>query len=71
MKLLSETLRQAVRDSGLSLYRIAAETGLDLDVLSRFMKHQARMRIDHADRLAAFLGLELRKAAGKGSGRKG
>ena len=59
MASLTETIRQAVTDSGISRYRIAHETGLPESSLSRFMNGKGAYSgtlegiIDH-------LGLEVR-----------
>jgi transcriptional regulator with XRE-family HTH domain len=57
---LSEALRQAIRDSGLALAALERETGVQRMSIGRFMRGERSLRLDKADRLAAFLGLELR-----------
>lgn len=57
---ISDPLRAAVRDSRMSLSALAKEAGITASILSRFMAHETRLRIDHADQLARCLGLELR-----------
>lgn len=64
---MTETLRTAIRDSGESLYAIAAATGLQRPSLSRFMGKGQSLRLDMADRLAAHFGLELRPVASRRS----
>jgi transcriptional regulator with XRE-family HTH domain len=59
---LTEALQAAVEASGQSLYAISKETGIAQSILSRFMSNTTRLRLDHADALAAHLGLELRSA---------
>jgi plasmid maintenance system antidote protein VapI len=61
MASMSEILRQAVRDSGLPLLRIAQAAGVERASLSRFVRGERTLRLDMADRLAAYFGLELRK----------
>ena len=57
---MSDAIKQAVRDSGQSLYAICKATGLNEDALSRFMRGQTSMRLDLADKLAAYLEIECR-----------
>lgn len=76
MNSMSKTLREAVNKSGLSLCAINRETGVNLDSLSRFMRGTS-LRLDKADLLAEFFGLELREAAqtkrrkGQSNGKRG
>jgi plasmid maintenance system antidote protein VapI len=70
MTTMTQTLRKAVRDSGLSLYAIAAAAGLKRPSLSRFMAGTQSLRLDMADRLAAYFGLELRTRRGRKGGGK-
>lgn len=58
-KTVTETLREAVRRSIKSRYRIAKESGLSESVISRFMDG-AGISSDSLDRLAETLGLRLR-----------
>ena len=75
MQTMTKTLRQALRESELTVYAVAKATGMQTDSLYRFLEERSSLRLDLADRLAQFFGLELRKAASKaaskGSGRKG
>ena len=59
--LLTVALKAAVTGSGRSLYRIAADTGLQKPSLIRFMRGQTSLRLDKADVLAGYLGLVLAK----------
>jgi transcriptional regulator with XRE-family HTH domain len=56
---MSDTLRAAVRDSGLSQYEISHATGILATSLGRFMRGETSLRLDKADALAEFFGLEL------------
>ena len=56
---LSEQLRQAVENSGLTHYRISKDTGIDPAVISRFMSGKAGMTLASLDKLVAYLDLEL------------
>lgn len=62
-----EQLREAVRQSGQSLYAVAKGSGVDYAVLSRFMHGERGLNLDTAARLMEHLGLELRpvKKGGK------
>jgi uncharacterized membrane protein YheB (UPF0754 family) len=58
---ITEAIKEAVRESGESLYAICKATGLNEDALSRFMRGQTSMRLDLADKLAEYLGIECRR----------
>jgi transcriptional regulator with XRE-family HTH domain len=65
-QVITKAIRKAVRDSGQSLYQISMETGLNHDALSRFMRRKTSMRLDLADRLADYFGIECRRTRRKG-----
>jgi len=52
-------LQEAIAESGLTLYRIAKDTGVVKTCLIRFMRGETSLRLDKADVLANYLGLEL------------
>jgi len=52
-------LQEAIAESGLTLYRIAQDTGVGKTCLIRFMRGETSLRLDKADVLANYLGLEL------------
>ena len=56
---LTDVLRAAIQRSGLTYYRIAKATGIDEANLARFARGELSIRLDKADRLAAYLGLRL------------
>jgi ribosome-binding protein aMBF1 (putative translation factor) len=58
---MTEILRTAIRDSGLSAYRISKDTGLVVTSIIRFVEGETSLRLDKADLLADYLGLELVK----------
>lgn len=58
---MTDVLKKAVRQSGLSKYRIARDTGILETSLGRFMRGETSLRLDKADLLADYLGLELVK----------
>ena len=55
-------LNLAVQDSGLPYLTLEQETGVHRASISRFMAGERSLRLDVADKLAAFLGLEVRTA---------
>jgi plasmid maintenance system antidote protein VapI len=59
MTTISDVLREAVVGSGLSLQRLSELTGVQRASLSRFVRGERTLRLDMADRLATYLGLEL------------
>jgi len=67
---MTEVLRQAILDSGLPLLRLAAETGVERASLSRFAAGKRSLRLDMADKLAAFFGLQLTAAQNKPTRKK-
>lgn len=69
MKSVSEALRQAVLDSGLPLLQIAEAAAVERASLSRFVRGERTLRLDMADRLAAYFKLELRPKGKKGERR--
>jgi plasmid maintenance system antidote protein VapI len=56
---ISDVLRRAILDSGLPLLRIERETGVQRASISRFVRGERSLRLDMADKLAAYFGLEL------------
>ena len=57
---LAGDLRRAIRDSGLTPSRIAADADVDRGLMSRFVTGQRGVTLTTADRLCEVLGLELR-----------
>src|SRR5438309_10723692 len=56
----SEVLRQAIRESGQSLYRIAKGANVGYASLYRFANGERSVSLDVFDRLLTYFGLELR-----------
>ena len=56
---ITDVLREAIDRSGLSLYRVAKDTGVPSQSLLRFQRGDQSLRLDKADMLAAYLGLKL------------
>lgn len=67
---MTETLRRTIRNSGQSMYELAKGSGLSWAVVARFAKGTQSIRLDLADRLAGYLGLELRPRAGSSAPRR-
>lgn len=63
---VSDQLRRAIIDSGLTHYRIGKDTGIDTKVIDRFVSgERPTIRSDTLDRLCEYLGLQLRPKPGK------
>ncbi|MCD4726058.1 MAG: helix-turn-helix domain-containing protein [Pirellulales bacterium] len=58
---LTDVLRTAIKESELTQYRIAKDTGIPATSIMRFMRGETSLRLDKADVLAEYLGLELVK----------
>jgi len=52
-------LRQAIADSGLTLYRIGKGTGIAYPVLYRFASGERDLTLETASRLADYFGMRL------------
>lgn len=59
-KELADVLRTAIERNGVSAYAIAQATGVPQPTIARFI-NGADMKLSTASKLAAYLGLELRK----------
>jgi plasmid maintenance system antidote protein VapI len=64
--LLSDVLRRAIRESGLTFQALAEAARVERGSVSRFVRGERSLRLDMADRLAEYLGLELRPKRKKG-----
>ena len=51
---LTDQLRSAVLDSGISHYRIAKDTGMSQPIITRFANGDRSISLDTADKLAAY-----------------
>ena len=58
---MTEVLKTAIERSGKTRYQIAQDTGILQTSLSRFMRGETSLRLDKADVLAEYLGLQLVK----------
>lgn len=60
---LADTLKQAVAATGMSVNAVASQSGVPQAGLQRFLKGQRGMTLDTAERLCAYLQLELCSAS--------
>ncbi len=60
-KPVSQGLAQAIKESGLSPYKIAMQAGINPSIITRFLNGERGISLATADRIAAVLGLELRR----------
>jgi transcriptional regulator with XRE-family HTH domain len=56
---MTDQIRQAIDDSGLTRYRIAQDTGIDESTLGKFYNAQRGMSLENLDRLCEYLGLRI------------
>jgi plasmid maintenance system antidote protein VapI len=57
---MTQTLREAIADSGLPMLTLAQRTGIVRQSLMRFTAGRSSLRLDVADKLAGYFGLELK-----------
>jgi plasmid maintenance system antidote protein VapI len=57
---LADMLRQVIRDSGVSQEEVGRRTGIPAPVVSRLLSGKRDLTLRTADKLAVYLGLELR-----------
>ncbi|GDY10589.1 hypothetical protein LBMAG52_40770 [Planctomycetia bacterium] len=62
---MTETLRQAIADSGLAFIEIERQSGVLRQTLMKFARNEQSLRLDMADKLAEFFALELVERKGK------
>ncbi len=58
---ITEVLREALAERKESLRAIERATGVPHPSLIRFLRGELRLRLDMADRLAAYFGVEVRR----------
>ena len=58
---ISDLLRQTIVESGVSYNALQNETGVTRASIMRFVRGDQSLRLDMADRLAAYFDLELAK----------
>ncbi|MGA2062458.1 MAG: helix-turn-helix transcriptional regulator [Thermoguttaceae bacterium] len=58
---MTDTLKAAIEQCGVTRYRIAKDTGITEPSLCRFMQGESSLRLDKADVLAEYFEMELVK----------
>ena len=58
-KKMTDQVRQAIDDSGLTRYRIAQDTGIDESTLSKFYHGTRGLSLNNLDLLCEYLGLRI------------
>ena len=58
---VSDVLRRTIVESGVSYNALQRETGVSRASIMRFVEGRQSLRLDMADRLAAYFGLALQK----------
>jgi plasmid maintenance system antidote protein VapI len=58
---ISDLLRRTIAESGVSYSALYRETGVTRASIMRFVRGNQSIRLDMADRLAAYFDLELQK----------
>ncbi len=56
---LSDAVKQAIRQSDMTIYQIAKRAGISQIMISRFLSGERDIRLGTADKLANALGLKL------------
>ena len=59
---VTAALRQAIADSGLTVYMIAKQAGISTAPLYRFLDHTQQLKLSSVDAIARVLQLELKAA---------
>lgn len=62
---ISDLLRQSIAESGVPLLVLQRETGVTRASIMRFVRGDQTLRLDIADKLADYFGLELTKRKAK------
>jgi plasmid maintenance system antidote protein VapI len=57
---MTEALKRAIIESGLAHIALERATGVRRASIMRFLRGETSLRLDVADKLAAYFGLELR-----------
>lgn len=58
---ISDILRRTIADSGIPLLVLQRETGVTRASIMRFVRGDLHLRLDTADKLAAYFELELKR----------
>jgi plasmid maintenance system antidote protein VapI len=60
---ITDLLRRTIAESGVPYKVLERETGVTRGSIMRFVEGRQSLRLDKADRLAAYFGLALRKTS--------
>jgi transcriptional regulator with XRE-family HTH domain len=58
-KKLTDQIRQAIDDSGITRYRIAQDTGIDESTLAKFYNGKRGLSLENLDLLCSYLDLRI------------
>ena len=61
MMTLSQQLRRLIKESGMTVYRISKDAGINPAILGRFVNNQRDLTLGTADKIAKVLNLKLMK----------
>lgn len=59
--MITDVLKQAIAECGLSTKRLCDDTGVARPSVIRFMRGEQTLQLAAADKLAAYLGIECRQ----------
>ena len=62
---ISDLLRQSITESEMLYQQLEKETGVCRSSIQRFVDKRQSLRLDVADKLAAYFGLELQRTTGR------
>lgn len=62
---ITDALRKAIAESGLAQIELERQTGVQRMSIVRFMRGECSLRLDLAERLFTFFGLEVRSSKRK------
>jgi plasmid maintenance system antidote protein VapI len=62
---ITDLLRRTIAESGIPLLRLSNDTDVARASLIRFLRGETSLRLDVADKLAAYFGLELTQRKAK------
>jgi transcriptional regulator with XRE-family HTH domain len=57
---MTDILKQAISKSGISYAELERETGVKRASIMRFMRGETSLRLDLADQIARYFGIEIR-----------
>lgn len=62
----TDALKRAIAESGMAHIALERETGVKRQSIMKFMRGETSLRLDVADKLAVYFGLELQPVRKKG-----